>query len=151
VLLGLAGCAAGTSTPAAQGTTRGITRTPTTAPSARPAPPVSRPPAPAPAGESGIAGITTIDNCPVRRAESPCAGTAVAARLSIMDAGTGAVVATVTSRSDGHFTVAVKPGRYLIRVLSIGAAPPHPQNPASVTVTAGHYTTVTLRFDIGIR
>jgi hypothetical protein len=125
MLLGLTGCAAGNTTPAADGTT--------------------------PAARSGIAGITVIDNCPVQRAGSPCAGVAVAAQVSIVDSGSGTVVATATSRADGHFTVAVEPGRYLIRVVSVGTRLPHPQNPASVTVTAGQFTPVTVHIDVGIR
>ncbi|MEN3306400.1 MAG: hypothetical protein V7603_2602 [Micromonosporaceae bacterium] len=162
--LGLAGCATGTATsPAAQGTTRTVTGsaatgTPRIAPTFR----VSVPPPPGqpgrttaprtPTAGSGIAGLTTIDGgCPVLRAESPCPSRVVTARLSIVDGSTGAVVATVSSGADGRFVVAVRPGRYLIRLVSIAGGPPHPQNPATVTVSAGRYTAITLRFDTGIR
>ncbi|HKT00296.1 MAG TPA: carboxypeptidase-like regulatory domain-containing protein [Rugosimonospora sp.] len=154
--LGVTACSAGTtSTPAGQGTTRTITGSPEPTPSAAlptrpPAAPTTAPTTPATG--SGIAGITTIDGgCPVLRAESPCPDRAVSARLSIVDARTNRLVASVTSRADGHFTVTLPPGAYLIRPTAIGGGPPHPQAPAAVTVTAGRYTTLTLRFDTGIR
>ena len=56
----------------------------------------------------------------------------------------------VASRTDGHFTVTVRPGACLIRPTAIAGGPPHPQALAEVTVTAGRYTTLTLRFDAGI-
>ncbi len=161
--LGLAGCAAGTATPAAQGTTRTITGSagpilPTVGPTT-PSPASTSPPArpphtvapPVPAGSSGITGITTVNTCPVQRAETSCPGHVVTAQLSIVDTSTGAPVASVTSSADGRFLIALRPGRYLIRPVTIGGNPPRPQNPATVTVTAGHYTTVRLQFDIGIR
>jgi hypothetical protein len=153
----LTSCAAGTTAPTAQDTARTITSSPTPAnTAAAPTPPAPRPPDRTlppgiPATGSGITGITLVDNCPVQRAETPCPGHPVTARLSIANAATGTVVTMVSSRTDGRFTVAVGPGRYVIRLIGFAAGPPHAQNPVTVTVTAGHYTAVTLHFDIGIR
>jgi hypothetical protein len=143
----LASCSTSPPTPGAA-TTPTVNRSPV--PTATP--PDAAPVHAAPTFGSGIAGLTSIDGgCPVLRAETPCPDRPITARLAITDATNGTTVATTTSGTDGHFTVAVKPGRYLVRPLSIAGAPPHPQNPTSATVTPDRYTTITLRFDIGIR
>jgi hypothetical protein len=105
-----------------------------------------------PATGTGIAGVTVLDPvCPVQRADPPCPARPVAARLSVLDATTNAAVATVDSSTDGHFSLALAPGRYTLRAISVGGAPPHSPVLISVAVQSGRYTTVTVHFDTGIR
>ena len=140
-------------------TTRSISQAPPPTPAtATPAPSATanRSPVPVttpspPAKGTGIAGVTTIDGgCPVIRAEPPCPDRPVTARLSVLGAN-GAVVTTVDSDKNGHFTVALPPGSYVLRPQTIAGAPPHAPQGATVTVKPGQYTIVTLRFDSGIR
>jgi hypothetical protein len=149
----------GTASDAGSPTTRSISQAPpapsaspttsTPAPSARSGGSVT-PPSP-PATGTGIAGVTTIDGgCPVARAEPPCPDRPITAHLSILNA-SGKVVTTVDSDNNGHFTAALPPGSYVVRPETLAGASPHAPEGAAVTVKAGQYTVVTLRFDSGIR
>jgi len=103
-------------------------------------------------GGTGITGQTLIDGgCPVLRADSPCPNRPVATTLSLLDAATNTVRATITTDAQGHFTVTAPPGSYVLRADRVAAQ--LPRRPASmpVTVTAGHYTSVTMLLDSGIR
>jgi hypothetical protein len=103
---------------------------------------------PPPAGT----GITVLGPvCPVQRADPPCTDRPVAAGLAVLDAETNSSVATVDSGADGHFRIALAAGRYLLRGVNVAGAPPHSPMLVSVVVRPGHYTTVTVRFDSGIR
>src|SRR6266540_4930898 len=136
----LTACAT-TSSPSAgpSPTTRSISQAPPAPSSATRA----SPPAPPKTG-TGIAGVTTIDGgCPVTRAEPPCPDRPIAAHLSILDTN-GTVVASVDSGTDGHFTVALQPGAYLLRPETLAGAPPHAPQAVSVTVKPGQYTVITL-------
>jgi hypothetical protein len=105
-----------------------------------------------PATGTGIAGVTVVDPvCPVQRADRPCPPRPVSARLAVLDATTNASVITVDSDAHGQFSVALRPGRYLLRGISVGGSPPHSPTLVSVSVEAGRYTTLTVRFDTGIR
>src|SRR6266540_5804933 len=144
----LTACAT-TSSPSAgpSPTTRSISQAPPAPSSATsaPSPGATRasPPAPPKTG-TGIAGVTTIDGgCPVTRAEPPCPDRPIAAHLSILDTN-GTVVASVDSGTDGHFTVALQPGAYLLRPETLAGAPPHAPQAVSVTVKPGQYTVITL-------
>jgi hypothetical protein len=127
-----------------------------TAAAGSPAPSVSAGPSVAgalspkpPASGTGIAGITILSgNCPVLT-EQPCFDRPVPARLSVTDTATGAVVASVSSGGDGQFSVATQPGRFTVRAVDMGGAPPRGFTSVTVTVEAGRYTTVTLTFAAG--
>jgi hypothetical protein len=109
-------------------------------------PPQSAPPGPADSG-TGIAGLTVaVGHCPVIRDESSCPDIPIATTFTVVDA-TGKVVMTVRSGADGHFRVAVRPGKYVLEApMKLPRAVPTP-----VTVDAGHYTAVTMHFDTGVR
>jgi hypothetical protein len=105
-----------------------------------------------PASGTGIAGVTVLGPvCPVQRGDRPCPPRPVSARLAVLNASTNASVTTIDSDAQGHFSVALQPGRYLLRAISVGGGPPHSPTLVSVTVQAGHYATVTIQFDSGIR
>jgi hypothetical protein len=112
--------------------------------------PVPAPPTP-PAG-TGVTGVTVVDaGCPVSRPDPVCADRPIPARLTVVDTRTGAVVATLTTGTDGVFRVALPPGTYELRPANLsGAALPRPI-PVTVVVPAGRYVTQNVRFDTGIR
>jgi hypothetical protein len=124
-------------------------------PFATPAPPTAIEPSPRadpPTSAAGITGVTVIDGgCPVLRAESPCPDRPVTATVSVLDAATESVVATINSDDHGYFRVTVKPGRYLLRPVSVAGGPPRRPGTQTVTVEPNRFTTVTVRFDSGIR
>jgi len=86
----------------------------------------------------------------VQRADPPCPDRPVAATLAVLDA-TGAMVTTIDSATDGHFTVDLPPGSYILRPVRIGTAPARRPASMPVTVASGRYTSVTVRLDIDIR
>src|SRR4051794_5345589 len=151
----LVGCAAtGTSaTP-----DRTITRAPSspvTPPNSAPtpetspiAPPAPTPPVPTVSG-AGINGVTVVDGCPIVR-NPPCPDKPVAAHLTITKPD-GTAVAATDSAGNGRFSIALTPGDYVVR--SANGSGGRPRAPAPMTVHVGpdHYTTVTLRFDSGMR
>ncbi|GLL02858.1 hypothetical protein GCM10017581_046000 [Dactylosporangium matsuzakiense] len=100
---------------------------------------------------TGIAGQTVMVACPVDRADPPCLPKPVQARLSVLNTTTQAAVATADTDADGHFTVAVPAGSYLLRPVLISGGPARRPTSLPVTVTAGHYTTITMRIDNGLR
>jgi hypothetical protein len=114
--------------------------------------PAGTPPttAPPPAG-AGLRGRTVVVNCPVDRADPPCPGAPAPARVVVLNRTAQAILATVDSGADGWFTVALPAGSYVIRAAPIGAGPARRPAIRQVTVSAGHYTTVTIRLITGLR
>jgi hypothetical protein len=163
----LAACSNGGGAPSsdapASGAGRSVTpaATSTSAPSTVPVEPTAQPPvlggtprftklAAPPVVGTGINGMTVVDGCPVMR-DPPCPDKPVPASLSVLESSTGAVITTVDSDASGHFSIAVKPGQYLLRLANTAGTLPRQANPAKVTVESGHYTTVTVRLDSGMR
>jgi hypothetical protein len=120
---------------------------PASAPASLPPGPGEAPPGGADSG-TGISGLTVaVGHCPVMRDESSCPDIPIAAAFTVLDAGTHKIVTTVRSGADGHFRIAVRPGRYVLEApMKLPRAVPTP-----VTVDAGQYTNVTMRFDTGVR
>lgn len=64
----------------------------------------------------------------------------------------GHVVATATTDQQGHFTVTVVPGSYVVQVdLTSGHTGQRQTTPGKVTLVAGQTTHVTITVDSGIR
>jgi hypothetical protein len=160
VVLAVAPAACGSGAPSASPPTRTIFRQPQPAAStpsaAASAPtmsaPAGTPPttAPPPAG-AGLRGRTVVVNCPVDRADPPCPGAPVPARVVVLNRTAQATLATVDSGADGWFSVALPAGSYVIRAAPIGAGPARRPTIRQVTLSAGHYTTVTVRLITGPR
>jgi hypothetical protein len=157
-LAALAGCAvsrasgggAEPSGPTASTPATGGTATAAASPTA-PAP-RGGPGTPTPAGDSGITGVTVVDaGCPVLRADSPCPDRPFQAHLTVTDTGSGALVATAETDPAGHFRIPLPPGQYLIQGANPNGAPLPRAAPTTTTVASGRYTTLTIRFDSGIR
>jgi hypothetical protein len=99
--------------------------------------------------DSGIRGRAVYGpTCPVERPGRICER-AYQASFTIRRKSTDKVVARVHSKADGHFTVRLRAGVYLLQPQN-GKPFPRAQ-PQTVTVRRHHFTTVTVRFDSGIR
>lgn len=104
---------------------------------------------PAPKG-TGITGHTVLVNCPIDRADPPCAGVPIRASLAVLNATTQAVITTVDTDARGNFTMAITAGTYLLRPVRVGSQPARRPIATTVTVTPGKYTTITLRINNGL-
>jgi hypothetical protein len=151
----LAGCgAASTSSPVDRTITRAATSPPISSPSLAPTKdtsPTATPPSPRvpPVSGAGINGTTVVDGCPMVR-YPPCPDKPVAAHLAITQPD-GAMVATANSGNDGRFSIALKPGDYVLRSSTPTGGLPRAPAPMTVHVGPDRYTTVTVRFDSGMR
>jgi hypothetical protein len=102
-------------------------------------------------GSSGIEGRVMIGpTCAAEQQGSPCPAEPYEADLQIVRAGTNEVVTDVRSDSDGRFSVALAPGRYIIRSTKDDGALPA-LKPVSVTVSDVEFVHATAVFDSGIR
>jgi hypothetical protein len=106
---------------------------------------------------SGTQGMLAGDvvagpTCPVERAEDPCPPKAVPNREVEVLGANNAVVATATTDSKGHFSVALAPGTYTVTVpIKQGLIGMRQENDVKANVTAGQVTTVKVMLDTGIR
>jgi hypothetical protein len=98
---------------------------------------------------SGIEGTVSIGPLqPVARPGEPDSKP-YQAEIAVKNASDGALVVTFTTAADGTFRVALKPGNYR---LEPKAGRPLPiATGQDVTVGTGRFTTVTIRYDSGIR
>lgn len=99
--------------------------------------------------DSGIRGRVVVGpTCPVQRVGQDCVRP-YQATIRIRHKATGRLVARVRSSADGSFRVALAPGSY---VLVPQAGRPYPRSsPLAATVHSHRYTSVTIRYDSGIR
>jgi hypothetical protein len=101
---------------------------------------------------SGITGVTVVDGgCPVVRLDSPCPDRPIQAHLTVTDTSTGTLAATVDSDQAGHFRIPLPPGQYLVRPANPTGAQLPRAAPVTTTVRTGQFTTLTIRFDSGVR
>ena len=159
VVIAVAPAACGSGSPSASPPTRTISRQPrpgASASTAAPAPatsaPAGTPPttAPPPAG-AGLRGRTVVVSCPVDRADPPCPGTPARARVTVLNQTGQTTLATVDTEADGWFTVALPSGNYVIRAAPIGAGTARRPTIRQATVSAGRFTTLTIRLITGLR
>lgn len=100
---------------------------------------------------SGIAGTIRVDvGCP-QVTSTPCPTVPLHARLLIHPIGSAGSTVRVESGSNGHFRVALAPGRYRIQPQNVGGTPVPTAGPISVTVRSRTWTTVHIQFDSGVR
>ncbi|WP_433304834.1 carboxypeptidase-like regulatory domain-containing protein [Actinoplanes sp. CA-030573] len=109
----------------------------------------SPPTGPAPTG-TGLRGRTVVLNCPADRADPPCPATPVPARIVVLDPTGKTVITTVDTDADGSFTVALPAGSYQIRAARTSGNTARRPTIRQVTVTAGHFATVTVRLRTGL-
>lgn len=90
--------------------------------------------------------------CPAERAEDPCPPKAAPNREVQILGASGAVVANVTTDSNGHFSVALAPGTYtLIVPKKPGQIGMRQVGDAKANIVAGQVTTIKIELDTGIR
>jgi hypothetical protein len=90
--------------------------------------------------------------CPVQSTQNPCPSQPVPNRQVAIQTPAGATVTTRTTDSQGHLTVDLAPGHYVVRVAIIPGQPGVRQTtPGDVTITAGQTTHLTIELDSGVR
>lgn len=103
----------------------------------------------APRPDSGIRGMVWYGpTCPVARPSQTCERP-YTALITIKRQPAGSLAARVRSGSDGRFTVRLNPGSYLLQPRN-GKPYPRAQS-QTVAVHRHRFTSVTIRFDSGIR
>jgi hypothetical protein len=107
------------------------------------------------ASGSGIRGrVTAGPTCPVERypPDPQCAPRGFVARVHVRRRSDRHLVASIKTRGDGRFTIALRPGRYLVaaRPATAGSLPRCPAS-KPVTVTSGHFARIAVACDSGIR
>jgi hypothetical protein len=100
---------------------------------------------------SGITGVVLIGPmCPVMRADEPCPDRPFVATLLIRDS-QGREMCALSSGEDGYFRIGLPPGSYeLVPGRDVAGGLPSATS-QWVAVGTGQYTTVTVRYDSGIR
>jgi hypothetical protein len=102
-------------------------------------------------GDSGIKGRVMIGPvCPAPQPDTPCPNEPYEAELQIVRASTSEVATVVRSDSDGRFSVALPPGRYVIRSADGETSIPS-LAPVPVTVPDDEFVQARVIFDSGIR
>jgi hypothetical protein len=86
--------------------------------------------------------------CPVQRPDQPCPDKPGPADITL-SRGDGTVVGKGSAGQDGRFSIKAAPGTYTVTA-STGSRMGGCQ-PTQATVTAGHWTDVTVQCDTGIR
>ncbi len=102
--------------------------------------------------QSGIEGLVTIGpQCPVLEEGVPCPDHPYQAEITVREEGSGRVVATFTSDIDGRFRVELAPGRYVLDPGEPLLVDEPRAEKMTISVEAGRYTQVKVRFDSGVR
>ena len=99
--------------------------------------------------DSGVRGVVLYGpTCPVQRPGRTCVQP-YAASISVRREPAGTLIVRAHSARDGHFTVRLRAGRYLLEPRN---GRPFPRaNSQTISVRRHHFTSVTIRFDSGIR
>lgn len=99
--------------------------------------------------DSGVRGTVTYGpTCPVERVGQSCTRP-YEATIRIRRAAGGPLVATARSDRQGRFRARLAPGRY--RLEPVNGRPYPRAAPQTVTVSVHRFTSVSIRFDSGIR
>ena len=100
---------------------------------------------------SGISGRTVVDvGCPALPVAETCAERPLPARISAVDA-QGQKAGETTSNEHGEFSLDLEPGDYQLTATNLSGSPLPSALPVTVTVRPDNVTTVTVRFDSGVR
>ena len=98
---------------------------------------------------SGISGQVFLGPmCPVQRIDSPCPDRPYQASIAILGMDRH-FVTRVRADRDGHFQIALKPGRYILHPESRTIMPHAPEQ--TVSVDRNTFSTVRIDYDTGIR
>ena len=100
---------------------------------------------------SGVRGHVTIGPmCPVLRLDQPCPDKPFTASLVVRDP-SGRLIAHLASDAEGAFALPLPEGQYVIEPESGSAVRLPSAGPRPFNVQAGHWTTLDVSFDSGIR
>ncbi len=101
--------------------------------------------------ESGVQGVVTLGPlCPVQREDQPCPDRPFVATLLLLDA-SGREVARTTSAEDGAYRLPAPGGSYTLAPQPVDGRPLPAAGLAPVDVRNGHWTTLNVPYDSGIR
>jgi hypothetical protein len=101
--------------------------------------------------DSGVHGrVLYGPTCPVQHIGPTCFRPATGT-IRVIREPIGRLVARVRSSSNGHFTVRLPPGRYLVALLAPHTANPGARTRKMVTVRRHRFTSVILNFDSATR
>jgi hypothetical protein len=90
--------------------------------------------------------------CPVEQVENPCPPKPVTNREVKILSKRGQIVATTTTDAQGHFSVAVAPGDYVVAVAIVsGQVGMRQSSPGDVSVASGQPSYIKIELDTGIR
>jgi hypothetical protein len=105
------------------------------------------------AGQGTLNGLVVAGPiCPVESKTNPCPDRPVPNREVKIETSSGAVVATATTDAQGHFSVVLAPGSYVVRVTIVrGQIGMRQASPGNVSVLANQPVSVTIELDTGIR
>jgi hypothetical protein len=110
---------------------------------------------PASGSGTGISGrVTSSPTCPVERypPDPRCAPRGFKAQIRVRRASDRHLVKTITTRSDGRFSLLLRRGRYLVGARpAAGGSLPRCPSAKAVRVTSGRMTRVAISCDSGIR
>ncbi|HEV2239014.1 MAG TPA: carboxypeptidase-like regulatory domain-containing protein [Ktedonobacterales bacterium] len=90
--------------------------------------------------------------CPVEQINNPCPPKIITNReVKILTTG-GQVATTTTTDAQGHFSVSLAPGAYVVQVTIVAGQPGMRQTtPGDVTVASGKPSYIKIELDTGIR
>jgi hypothetical protein len=101
---------------------------------------------------SGVTGVTVISSsCPAVPDTEACPDQPTAAHLAVTAAGSSRVVASVDTGADGNFRIVLAPGAYTLTPTNTSGAPMPTAYPISFEVREREFTTLTVKFDSGVR
>ncbi len=106
-----------------------------------------------PGGPQGtlVGDVVAGPACPVAKAGNPCVAPVPNRRVTI-ETSAGVIAATATTDAQGHFTVHLLPGHYVVHVAIIpGQVGLQQVTPGDVNIVAGQTTSITIELDTGIR
>lgn len=108
--------------------------------------------APATANQGTLNGdVIAGPTCPVASPTHPCPPRPVAHRQVAVVTPDGKTAATATTDENGHFSVMLAPGRYMVKVARTSFPFPIQRQPVFVTIVAGKTVSVQILLDTGIR
>ena len=104
-----------------------------------------------PEGISGVQGVVTLGPlCPVQRADRPCPDRPFEATLLLLDL-SGREVARTNSGSDGLYRMAAPGGSYTLVPQPVEGRPLPAASAVPIAIRVGHWATVNVAYDSGIR
>jgi hypothetical protein len=101
--------------------------------------------------DSGVTGTSVVDGgCPVVHIDEGCPDRPMPAHLTVTQ-GNSTVLASAETSPDGNFWIPLAPGSYTMTPTNTSGSILPSSRPISLDVHEREFTTVTVRFDSGVR